>query len=577
MIGAIIAAWSGYVVVRALARWCATIRMLGLRRTGVGVRIMWGIRWEQLGASQFGERLLAWPIPPTVPLLFELQVALAGLVAAYLVGEGGLGAVAAVLRNPVLVPLIALGVAHASESLVPPCMLYLGVSEHGQFASFGHFGASYSWLTVSAIDQDNPDVSTSDPGGVGLVASLLMPSRIGRVPMGVIWQQRRLESIRTTDDRWADAVRQVLAFVPAAVVDLRTWSAIVSDELRWILESGAASRTIALTRDDGTTAIEPVLRKINTALASVCYETVTEETLRTAIEKQARGRFATIDAASRKHREPSPTLVEVVSDALQVEQETKRTLLRALGTVQGPSAALDRDFWTWAFGAAHPGPVEPLTGSVTAALRLLQHRLSIVSSSLGLSVSRKAWADVGVQIIADSYRRSSSVSDEIDTPAKALLICLLRAELGMAEPQAGPRPTLKPPNADLGRAAAAHAQALIQARDPTMTLLLDVLAHDGLPDPSLDARIAAWLGQPAALARFIDDFDACLDAVASKMTGSILINITIDGYAWAEVGIKGTRTWLIALSFEGRESLRPPHALLVAAIKAELGLFSTTA
>jgi hypothetical protein len=248
-----IAALAGYSLVRAAQRWYATLRVLGARRSLSGAALMWQIRTKRPFRSG-GAEVRLWPIHPTVPVLFELQVFFLALLLVYSVKDWY--TVAAILRDPVMIYAVIWALARASESVLPPCLLYLGVSEPGQFKQLRYYVNSRSWLAVSAIDQENPEVNSGDRPMAAL-RSIPGLRLFGIIP----FQRRRLESIRTSDDLWESSVRLLIDFVPLIVADLRSYSAIVNNELLWVLQARATERLVVVTRDDGGTSLDALLRR----------------------------------------------------------------------------------------------------------------------------------------------------------------------------------------------------------------------------------------------------------------------------------------------------------------------------
>jgi hypothetical protein len=170
-----------------------------------------------------------------------------------------------------------LGGAHALESIVPPCLLYLGVSEPGQFKTFMDL-TSREWLAVSALDQGNPEVRGDNEHWSSPLLTFLLPDRVRGIPLSVLFQRRRLESVRTNDDVWESQIRHLIAYVPLIVADLRSHSTIISNEFSWVLQAGMSRKLLVLTRDDGATSLTPLLLAARLDLARVARATTTSDT-----------------------------------------------------------------------------------------------------------------------------------------------------------------------------------------------------------------------------------------------------------------------------------------------------------
>jgi len=224
----LLAAYAGYTVTRALFRWVATVRVLGIRRTLSGARRMSSVRYKQIWMSDQGAA--SWlPIRPSVPVLFELQVFAYVVLVSWLATWRGSTALA-FFDSAILLPAGVLALAHASESILPPCILYLGVSEPGQLKPFQFLAGSRNVLTVSALDQENLDVAAGEAAATGALSGLLVPDWIGRIPLAALVPRRRLESIRVRDDAWEGVVRQMIEFAIGRAEGERVHRRVVAED-----------------------------------------------------------------------------------------------------------------------------------------------------------------------------------------------------------------------------------------------------------------------------------------------------------------------------------------------------------
>jgi hypothetical protein len=549
----LLAAYAGYTVTRALFRWVATVRVLGIRRTLSGAQRMSSVRYKQIWTSEQGAA--SWlPIRPSVPVLFELQVFAYVVLVSWLATRRGSTALA-FFDSAILLPAGVLALAHASESILPPCILYLGVSEPGQLKPFQFLAGSRNVLTVSALDQENLDVAAGEAAATGALSGLLVPDWIGRLPLAALVPRRRLESIRVRDDAWEGVVRQMIEFAPLAVIDLRSWSAIITKELGWYLQAPRAGGAVLLTREDGGTSLDAELGD-------------TARELRVKVSELPR----LVDELQRRRFQPPSSRAWPAELARRLEAETriKQDLLAELAVAEGPVPDLDAKLLRWAFGAEARASLDSVTGSIAAAVALMRRRIPVFSYSIHVGGDGTAWADIGVQPIPKSFRVSDSGRHEVDHPAKALVMSLLRGELGLARGISS-----DPSRIRLLRKESDHRASVGDepVRRRLWELLCDLRANDGTPDAALETRLAAWCG--VARTSNLEDLDPAIRAVLSLGEYSMAVYVTVDGLAWAEVAARPRARWLVAFSFDPPrlEEMRPAQALLAAALKAELQLF----
>lgn len=403
----LIAFIAGYAFVRASARWRATVGILGLRKAMAGLGLMWRLRTARpFAITEHGQ--YRWPIPPTVPILFELQVFICVVLVVFVAGGYRVAALAA-LVDVAMIPAAVWAIVHALESVMPPCLLYLGVSEPGQYKDFRYLASSRAWLAVSALDQGNPDVRGGDEVVERIALSLFLPDRIKGVPLGVVVQRRRLESVRTSDDLWEGAIRHLIAYVPLIVADLRSHSTIISNEFCWALRAGASDRLLALTRDDGSTILTPLLKASGLAVSDVA-EAATSESLNHAV-------FARLDSDVRPISRERPTSEEASAAserlAAHIAKETSRKerWSRALADLGEPSRTLDRELWAWATGLAESDEAPPATESISAAMDVIRRRIDKFSISLHIGGDDTAWVNLGLQPIPHSRPNSAPMTD----------------------------------------------------------------------------------------------------------------------------------------------------------------------
>jgi hypothetical protein len=556
---------AGYAVVRTSCRLSATVRVLGVRRTLSGGVLMWRLRTMRPFASSNSRAMLRWPISPTVPIFFECQAILMLLVLTWCIG--GTAAAQALLGSSIVISLAIWGSVHALESILPPCLLYLGVSEPGQYDSFRSLVRSRAWLTVSALDQDNPNVNSGEVSS-GLFSELIFNDVLNGRVRGDGLLFRRLESIRTGDETWSWAVQQLINFVPLVIADLRSHSQIVCNELVWVLQADAAEKLLIITRDDGSTSIDLDMRSSGISTSQFSRQ-VTEKELNAAVA-QTVDKMNCCSSLDRSVEKVTPHLAGVVASEILKATDQKVAWLNRLGDSNNSLSELDREIWHWAFGVV-PGTSAPSpTRSLSAAVAVIRRRIELVSLSLHVGTDGTCWADVGVQPIPTSFRVSvSSQYILVDGVAKALLMALLNAELGIASGQCErPQPPLhRPPSSTdrLDSSIASHA------------LLKRIIALDGKLDLISELALTSWAGIDSSGIRYNDEqtiLDELEEAIAfAKRKGPYSIKILLDlnGRGVAEIARDSSFGWLIALSHaHGRPVWqRPSFALLTCVLKAE--------
>jgi hypothetical protein len=586
----LVAALAGYRFVAAAQRWQATLRVLGLRSTVDGIALMSRIRTRRLFNLGGANQISVWLIHPNVPLLFELQAVAFALL--LVLTSFGWHALVALLRDPVMVLAAIWGFARASESILPPCLLYLGVSEPGQFENIRYFASSRTWLVVSAIEQENPSVNLGESaaGPIGSFASLASDilRRIPVLSLLVILpiQRRRLESIRTSDDLWEASVRSLIEFVPMIIADLRSPSMIVCNELVWVLEARALGRLVVVTRPDGTTSLTRLLDRLGIDPSSMA-RLATNEQLNAAVA-EILDRRAGDRLPSRGLAQTVPEYVDRLGAAIRDESVKGRKLLLALTDSTGTSRALDDSIHLWAEGSPPTRPAPAYTASLSTAVALLRRRLDKCSYSLHIGADGTAWVDLAVQSIAESFRVSISFMQKpLDSLEKALIMALLNAELGKAWARVRNRSPFHPVlwSEDFGAGRAC--KMLVQS----FPFLQDALTQDGWHDPVGQQTLAGFFGiPPETLLRsdehtMTDELQRVIEAVQGKGRYvprggpySLGIDVTIEGQGRAEVARKESNRWLIARSAArgARVWVRPGVALMIAALKAEHGAFDVT-
>jgi hypothetical protein len=557
----LIAAIAGYVFVRAAGRWTTTIRVLGVGRAISGASTMWSIRCEMPFHAGGDQALVRWPIRPTVPLLFELQVFAAALVILYFADASMLGRV---LTAPIIIAAAIWAVAHAAESVIPPCLLYLGVSEPGQFENFRYLASSRRWLAMSALDQGNPSVGGGDTASGSFFRSLL-PNRIRGVPLGLLFQRRRLESIRTSNNVWESAIRRLSDFVPLIIVDLRSHSAIVSNEFMWALEAGAASRLLVITRDDRLTSVDLDLEPLGRSLSSI---------VRTVIEDELNGVVATLldhppTGTQAPTTEVDSTAGVSLGNAIRTATEQKRALLERLVHSRGPDRTIDRDFNELVGGPSCSVP--PFTASLVDAVRLLRRRLPKCSYTIHVGRDKTVWADIGVQPIARSFRVSVSGMKPVDHAAKAILAALLNAELGHGWGRGQRQPyRLRPLGFPADR-----------VDDEASTLIQRACSYGEQRDLQFERQLLEAFGVDSATLSsdgeqaIVEELNAAIAAVQEPPLFSLSIDVSLDNRGLAGVAEPSGSSWFVALSgpFGKQKWMRPSVALLIATLKAKHQLF----
>jgi hypothetical protein len=498
--------------------------------------------------------------------------------------------VRALLANGALIACIAAWVvSRSSESVLPPAMLYLGVSEPGQYEMVSYFANSRAWLVVSAINHSDPSVNQFDaPSGTlfSMIFGMIRATLPGRP---IPFARRRLESIRTSDDSWEGVVRDLLDFVPLVVIDLRSHSAIVERELAWAIQANAP--LVALTLPDGRSSVDSCLAKLPIPLSAVCADLCNEDRLRALV-------VARLDQAGGSPSAVAPTrqgipaqLVELLLD----EPSVKSALVARLAASTGPDPEIDRAIHRWAGGADDASAVPALTTSIPAALALIRERVAMFSWTLSVASNGErstAWAELALQPIPRSYRLSvSSAERPLDMAAKALLMALLNAELGHAVGFGDWRPRsmmrgFSPPPAALRDAVLQRVPALFRA----CPFLPTALESDGWRDAVVEADLARRFDLPPEFGQCDDEetifsevqlaLDSLCGGRSFKPVGgpySISVQIATDGSGRCEVArrVEGGRGWLVALSYAPGKSVytRPALALLIAALKAEHGVF----
>ena len=557
----LIAAIAGYVFVRAAGRWTTTIWVLGVRRAISGAAIMWSIRSERPFHAGGDQALFRWPIRPTVPLFFEFQVFAAALIFLYSVDASMLGRA---LTAPMIIAAAIWAVAHAAESVIPPCLVYLGVSEPGQFENFRYLASSRRWLAMSALDQGDPSVGGGDTASESFFLSLL-PNRIRGVPLGLLFQRRRLESIRTSDDVWESAIRRLIDFVPLIVVDLRSHSAIVSNEFAWALEAGAASRLVVITRNDGISSVDFDLEPLGQSLSSM---------VRTVIEDELNNVVATLlDHPPTGPQAPTTkadsTAGVSLVNAIRTASEKKSALLKRLVQSRGPDRTIDHDINKLVGGPSRSVP--PFTASLVDAIGLLRRRLPKCSYSLHIGCDKTVWADIGVQPIPDSFRVSVSGMKPVDHAAKAILAALLNAELGRAW---GRRQRQSYRLRPLGFPAN-------HVDDEASTLVQRACSYGEQRDLQFERQLLEAFGVDSASLSsddeqaIVEELNTAIAAVQEPPLFSLSIDVSLDNQGLANVSELSGSTWFVALSgpFGKQKWIRPSVALLIATLKAKHQLF----
>jgi hypothetical protein len=589
MLDIVVAFFSGYVTVRALVRWRTTLRILGVRKAFVGAKRMWHLRWlGGLGRLVSSGVIPLWPVHPSVPLGFELSVVAIALLVVWM-GDDGAAHVRVLLGDAALIACIAAWVvSRSSESVLPPAMLYLGVSEPGQYEMVSYFAGSRAWLVVSAIDHSDPSVNQFDaPSGTlsSMIFGMIRAALPGRP---IPFARRRLESIRTSDDSWEGVVQDLLGFVPLVVIDLRSHSAIVERELAWAIQADAP--LVALTLPDGRSSVDSCLAKLPIPLSAVCADVCDEDRLRALVVARL-DRIGESPSAVAPRQGVNSQLVGLLLD----EPSVKRDLVARIAASTGPDPEIDRAIHRWAGGADDASTVPALTASIPAALALIRERVAMFSWTLSVGSNGErstAWAELALQPIPRSYRLSvSSAERPLDMAAKALLMALLNAELGHAVGFGDWRPRsmtsgFSPPPAALRDAVLQRVPALFEA----FPFLHAALESDGWRDAVVEADLAQRFDLPPEFGVCDDEttvfseVQLALDSLCGRRSFkpvggpySISVQIATDGRGRCEVArrVESGRGWLVALSYAPGQSVytRPALALLISALKAEHGVF----
>ncbi len=207
---------------------------------------------------------------------------------------------------------------------------------------------------------------------------------------------------------------------------------------------------------------------------------------------------------------------------------------------------------------------------------MIRRRINDFSLSIHIGTDNSCWTDIGLQPIATSFRVSVSSTDKmVDSSAKALLMALLNAELGIALGRSMHRESaLRPPVARPGR-----------ARSPEgLQLLTKACSLDGHRDLAIERSLAEWFCiNPETLSRndertALDELQDAIDAVQKRGPYSLKILIGVEGESVAELAWQFGSQWLVALSHRHGHPVwqRPAVALLIAALKAECSEFDGT-
>ena len=131
------------------------------------------------------------------------------------------------------------------QGMLPPLVLFLGVSSYEQFKTLKRVQKTVPCLVVTLINQ--------------VEESILRQYDRHYRGMGLDPTGPRYESLRTREGLWEITVRELIDMVPIVILDTRVASDPVSQEAAWMLEPERLHQVMFVTDDEGNA---PVLESL---------------------------------------------------------------------------------------------------------------------------------------------------------------------------------------------------------------------------------------------------------------------------------------------------------------------------
>ncbi len=212
------------------AKYAMSVRAMGVRRVLQGMLMMAFLRLRQPRRDFFFQApVVSWMPWLAAAAALKATIPIAALAWAI---PGLLLAIAAVL---------------ALDIMIPPMWLYLGVSQFDAFGVFHQLRESWRGHTgVTLLDRDGPHGARYYTADAQLrISRGSFASRLFFDPGAP-----RVWSLRTRPGLWVPTVRQLVGFVPVVVVDVRSGSGHVRDEIDWLAESRNLGKAWFLVADD---------------------------------------------------------------------------------------------------------------------------------------------------------------------------------------------------------------------------------------------------------------------------------------------------------------------------------------
>ena len=161
--------------------------------------------------------------------------------------------------------LFCIAMASTIGSLLPPALLYLGVSSYPQFQTLKKIQRSLPNLVVTLLNQSEGSIRKQYPEHYNYM---------GLDPTGP-----RAESLRTRNGMWERTVSELIDMVPMVILDTREYSEPACKEGRWLLQRSRLPKATFVIENDGRAPLLEVLLGENHLLGKLEQNMVKERNI----------------------------------------------------------------------------------------------------------------------------------------------------------------------------------------------------------------------------------------------------------------------------------------------------------
>jgi hypothetical protein len=307
-----------------------------------------------------------------------------------------------------------MAVAMPLTQLLPPTVLFLGISDYEQFRVMKQIQAFERLMVLSLINQSSRGVvdnyqahydaqmQAAPSGPVAGAVGLLRPFANPYAP--------RHDSLRTRPQLWRTTLRDAVDVAPIVVIDARDDSRYVVEETLWMLAPKRVHKALFLVRDDGSSPVLARVERLGLSPAGTTATIVTLDQLPGRLRSCTRSSASLPRARAAAAGAMWEDTLAKATRSFDVMVSLLEEFAAAVSRATGPDPEIDRRIWQWECGEGRGAPAAPpsYTGSTDAALDLVQRHLAVegarCSYRVDINTDGSALVSIGLQSRAGNMR-----------------------------------------------------------------------------------------------------------------------------------------------------------------------------